>query len=85
MLLQFAKLDEVPEDDRDLRGALLAAAIEWHKMPIHPTVAEAMLLEPLEREILAYAFDIVHGYKIHPDYLLAKAVSAHAADLAGVT
>ena len=66
------------DNDRALREALLEAAIEWHKMPIHPTVAEAMLLEPLEREILAQAFDIVHGYDLHPDAKLDDAVRGMA-------
>jgi len=74
ILYQFANLDPVPEDDRELRYALLEAAVDWHKVGVRPTVAEATLLDADERELLAEAFDIVHGYRLHPDDVLADAV-----------
>ncbi len=75
ILLQFADLDEIPEDDRELRYALLEAAILWHKVGVHPTAAEATLLDEDERELLAEAYDIVHGTRLHPDDVLTDAVA----------
>jgi len=81
MLYEFASLAEIPKENRELRDVLLEAAILWHKVGVRPTVGEALRLDKDERDLLAEAFDIVHGYALHPDDVLPDAVRQHAANL----